>query len=122
MPSASRDQIFRSLSSSFDDLGRPFLRAADVGEVDAVQQHGELGGVELGAEGVLVELREAKAALLKALVEDDEAAVVPGEDLHPVPPPRDEDEEVAGEDVLLPAGADERRQAVNRLAVMQSTA
>lgn len=91
-------------------------------EVDAVQQHGELSGVELSAQGALVELGQAEAALLEALVEDDEAAVVPGEDLHPVPPPGDEDEEVAREDVLLPAAADERRQPVYRVPLMRCTA
>jgi len=87
-----------------------------VGEVDAVKQHGELGGIELRPEGTLVELGQPEAPLLQALVEDDEAAVVPGEDLHPVPPAGHEDEEVAGVDVLLPAAADERRQAVDRVA------
>ena len=87
-----------------------------MGEVDAVEEHGELGRVELRAEGILVELGQAEASLLQTLVEDDEAAVVPGEDLHPVPPARDENEEVAGEDVLLPAAPDERHQAVDGVA------
>jgi len=87
-----------------------------VGEVDAVEEHGELGGVELSAQGALVELGQAEAALLEPLIEDDEAAAVPGEHLHPVPPPGDEDEEVAGEDVLLPAAADQRHQPIYRVA------
>ena len=87
-----------------------------MGDVDAVQQHGELRGLQLGAEGALVEDGEAEAALLQAFVEDDEAAVVPGEDFHPVAAAGDEDEEVAGVDVFAPAAADEGGEAVDAVA------
>jgi len=38
-----------------------------VGEVNAIQEHRQLGGVELGTQGAFVELREAEATLLEAL-------------------------------------------------------
>jgi hypothetical protein len=63
-----------------------------------------------------VKLRQLETALLEPLVVDDEAPVVPGENLHPVPPARDEDEEVAGVDILPPASADDGGQAVDALA------
>jgi len=91
-----------------------------VGQLDAIEQHGELGGIEAGAEGSLVERREAKAAPLETLVEDDEAAAVPGQHLHPVPAAGDENEEVAGVDVLVPPGADKVGQAVDALAKIDS--
>jgi hypothetical protein len=80
----------------------PFPRAADVREVDAFEEHRELGGVELSAERVLVHPWFAEAALLKALVIEDEAAAVPGEHLRAVALLREEDEEVPREEVLLP--------------------
>lgn len=87
-----------------------------MGDVDAVEQHGELCRVELRAQGVLVKRGQAETALLKALVDDDEAPGVPGEDLHPVAPARDEDEEVAGVDVLVPAGAHDGGEAIDAVA------
>ena len=84
-----------------------------MGEVDAVEQHRELGGVELDAQRVVLKRREPKAALLEALVGEDEAATVPREDLHPVLAPGDEDEEVAAVDVLLPRAAHDGREPVD---------
>ena len=76
-----------------------------MGEVDAVEQHAQLRRVELRAERVGLEVRQPEAALLEALVIEDEAAAVPAEDLHLVAALADEDEEVAGEDVFLPLAA-----------------
>ena len=87
-----------------------------MGEVDAVEEHRQLGGVQLGAQGLLVEGGEPEAPLLQPFVDDDEAAVVPAEDFAPVPATGDEDEEVAGVDVLAPAGPDHGHQAVDAVA------
>jgi len=55
-----------------------------VGEIDAIEQHRQLGRIELGAERAFVEGREPETALLQPLVVEDEAAVVPGQDLHSI--------------------------------------
>lgn len=85
-------------------------------DVDAVEHHRQLRGLELRAERALVKRRQTESALLEPLVEDDETAVVPGQHLHPVAPSRDEDEEVAGVDVFLPARAHQRGKAVDAVA------
>ena len=71
-------------------------------EVDAIEQHRQLGGVELRSQRIVLEDGQPESALLEPLVRDDEAAAVPGEDLHPVASPGDEDKQVAGVDVYLP--------------------
>ena len=85
-------------------------------EIDAVEEHRELRGVELRAERVVLEYGESEAALLQPLVVKDEAAVVPGEDLHPVSATRDEGEQVPGEDVLPPVSAHDRGKPVDAVA------
>jgi hypothetical protein len=45
------------LSIAFSHLWRPLLRTADVRDVDAIQQHGQLRGVELRAERFVMEGR-----------------------------------------------------------------
>ena len=84
-------------------------------EVDAIEQHGELGGVELGAERALMNRRQTEATLLEALVGQEKSTVVPGEDLHPVTSLRDEDEEVPCVEVLLPLSADDGGEPVDRI-------
>jgi hypothetical protein len=92
---------------------KPLFRSADTGDVDAVEQHRELGGIEARGNLRVADRRKAKTALLKALVVDDEAAVIPCENFRAVSSARDEDEKVAGEHVLSPAGPHERDQAVD---------
>lgn len=82
-------------------------------EVDAVEEHGELGGIQLSAQSAIVDERSPEAALLEPLVIEDESTRVPGEDLRPVRLLREEDEEAAGVKVLLPFVADERAEAVD---------
>jgi hypothetical protein len=96
--------------------GDPLLGAADAGDVDAVEEHRELAALESSAESVLTEVRETEAALLEALVIEDEATIVPGEHLGSVAAPADEDEEVAGVEVLLPLVADDGGESVNGIA------
>ena len=96
--------------------GDPLLGASDAREVDAVEEHRELAALESSAERVLTEVRETEAALLEALVIEDEAAVVPGEHLGPVAAAADEDEEVAGVEVLLPLVADDGGESVDGIA------
>lgn len=61
----------------------PLLSATHAREVDAVEQHGELCRVELHGRLPIDSGGPAEATALEALVEDDEAAVVPGEDFTP---------------------------------------
>lgn len=82
-------------------------------DVDSVEQHGQLRGNQLRSQGLLGEGRQAEAALLQALAGEHEAARVPGESLHLVPASRDEDEEVAGVEVLFPLGTHNRRQPID---------
>ena len=96
--------------------GDPLLGAADTGEVDAVEKHRELAALQSSPERTIAEGRKTKASLLETLVEQDEAAVVPGEHLRPVPAAADEDEEVAGVDVFLPLVADDGGQPVDAVA------
>jgi hypothetical protein len=96
--------------------GDPLLRASDARDVDAVEEHRELAALESSAESVLTEVREAEAALLEALVIEDEASVVPGKHLGPVAASADEDEEVAGVEVLLPLVADDGGKPVDGIA------
>ncbi len=104
------------MSIPFLHLRRPLLGAADPRHVDAVEEHRELGGIERRAESAILKGRQPEAPLLEALVEDDEAPAVPGEDLHPVAPAGHEDEEMPGEDVLVPVGADDGFKTVDALA------
>jgi hypothetical protein len=87
-----------------------------VREVDAIEQHAELGRIQSGAQRVRLEERDPEAALLEAFVIEDEATAVPGEDLHLVAALADEDEEVAGEDIFLPLAAHHHREAVDAVA------
>ncbi len=57
-----------------------------------------------------------EAAGLEALVEDDEAAVVPSEDFHAVAAAREEDEVAAGVDVFAPCALDDARESVDAIA------
>ena len=84
--------------------------------VDTVEEHRQLSGVELHAQRVVLERRKPKPALLEALVREDEAAVVPCEDLHAVALLRDENEQVPGEDVLLPRVLNQRHEPVDAVA------
>lgn len=96
--------------------GDPLLGPADAGQVDAVEQHGELAALQPGPERAVAESRESEASLLEPLVEEDEAAVVPGQHLRPVTPAADEDEEVAGVEVFLPLVADDGGEPVDAVA------
>ena len=53
---------------------------------------------------------------IQPLVDEDEAALVPGQDLHPVGAPRHEHEEEAGVGVLLQLLLDDGHQAVDGLS------
>lgn len=77
-------------------------------QIDSIEEHRQLGRIELRPERAFVDFRDSEAPPLKALVVHDEAAIVPAEDLRPVALLRDEDEEVASVEVLLEAVADDR--------------
>ena len=96
--------------------GDPLLGTADTREVDAVEQHGELAALQPRSERAFTKGRETEAALLEALVEQHEAAVVPGQHLGPVAAAADEDEEVPGVQVLLPLVADDGGKPIDAVA------
>jgi hypothetical protein len=83
-------------------LRPPLLWPPDVRQVDTVEEHRELGGIQLGSKSVIADCRKSKAALFKPLVGDHEATRIPGENLQPVPPTRNENEKMAGVNVLFP--------------------
>jgi len=87
-----------------------------VAVVDSIQQHGQLRGIELNSQRVLGNRRHSKPALLEALVIENEAAPIPGENLHPVAASTDESEEVSRVDVLLPLAAHDRAEPVDALS------
>ncbi len=96
--------------------GDPLFRPADAGQVDAVEEHGELATLEPRTQSVLAKLRQPEASLLEPLVIEDEAAVVPSEHLRLVTAPANEDEEVAGVEVFLPLVADDGGQSIDGIA------
>jgi hypothetical protein len=84
-----------------------------VGQVDATQEHGKLGGIQLdgGASGDAV--GDLKRAGLESLVPDDQTVGVPMKHLDAITPAVEEKEEMAGKEVLLGKGlADESGEAV----------
>lgn len=85
-------------------------------QVDSIEQHRELSGVELGPERAFVEGWQLEATLLQAFVGEDKAAVVPGEYFYAVSPARKEDEEMAHVQVFLPLRADQRAEPVDAFA------
>ncbi len=64
---------------------------------------------------VPLDVRQLELAALEPVVEQDEAALLPGEDLHPVRPPREEDEQVPGVGILAEFLKDDAHQAVDGL-------
>jgi hypothetical protein len=93
--------------------GRPLHGAPHARDVDSVEQHRELGRLDAQLLGAVFDGRYAKAACLEAFVEDNEAAVIPGQDLHPVPPARNEDEERAAVDIFLPRALHEPHEPID---------
>ena len=84
-------------------------------EVDAIEQHSERGRVDLGLLCTHGDARKAEASLLEALVVEDEAAAVPGEDLDAVAATAAEDEEMAAVQVMS-ASAHEAPEPVDAAA------
>jgi hypothetical protein len=93
--------------------GRPLHRAPHPRNVDTVEQHRELGRLDAQLLGAVFDDRHAKASSLEAFVEDDEAAIIPGQDLHAVAPARNENEERAAVDIFLPCALYEPHQPIN---------
>lgn len=83
------------------------LETTNALDIDAVEQHRELGCVELHV--VLTPARMPEAPSLEALVPEHEATLVEGQDLRSVPTSRDEDEQIAAEWILA-CGYDESVQ------------
>ena len=112
------------LSGIFPDfLGPPVSFAlTGVGQVDAAQEHGELGGLQLngGAWGDTV--GDLERAGFEPLVPDDQPVGVPMKHLDAITSSVEEEEEMTGEKVLLGEGlADESGEAVERWRFMMTS-
>src|SRR6516164_11649603 len=86
------------------------LEAADVLDIDAVEDHLQLAGRQF--QGAGVGRGEVGAAALQALVPDAHAVAVPVEDLEAVGLAVEEDEQVARERVGVELGPNQPREAV----------
>ena len=88
------------------------LGASDPTHVDAVEQHGQLGGVHLDRAPVLSEPWCAKSATLEPFVIENEAAAIPKQDLAAVGSTPQKHEQMPGEQVHAPLPTDNAAQAV----------
>lgn len=104
--------LFAGLRGGPARLRLPGLRALRSGDVEASEQHRELGAIEHDAVGTSDYAWHAKAATRESLVIDDKAAAIPEEHLHAIASSTDEDEEVAGERVKTERVLHERVEAV----------
>ena len=95
---------------------RPLVGPPHARHVDAVEQHRELRGVDAQRLVIVLDYGHAETPGFESLVKDDEAAVVPGQDFHPVATARDENEERAAIDVFLPLALHESHQPVDAAA------
>jgi len=86
--------------------------AAGRGQIEASEQHRQLGPVEHDAVGPRFDIGHAESALGQTLIVDDEAASVPEEDLHAIDPPADEYEEVPLERIHAESRSHKRGQAI----------
>ena len=88
------------------------LGASDPTHVDAIEQHGQLGGVHLDRAPVVSEAWSTKTAFLEPFVIDDEAAAIPKQDLAAVSSTPQKHEQMPGEQIHAPLPADNAAQAV----------
>lgn len=80
--------------------------------VDAVEQHGQLGGVHLDRAAIVGEAWRSKSAALEPLVVNDQASAVPKQDLAAVTTTPQEDEQMPGEEVHSPLSTNDAAQTV----------
>lgn len=113
MPSLPLDHFRRRLSIPLRARWLPLLWTTDAARVDPREQHRELRRVERHTDRIRRNVGQPKAAALEPLVVEDEPAVIPAQYLHAVAATSDEDEEVPGEDILLPLVTDDRHQTVD---------
>ena len=78
-------------------------------------KHRELRRVDLDGHRGRVHVRQLELAALESFVDEDEAAHVPGEDLHAVAAARDEDKEVSRVGVFRELLLHDGHQAIDRL-------
>src|SRR5262249_36255403 len=92
------------------------------GQVDPVENQGQVSGRELDPRGAREwrgtrnRLRVLEATDLKSLVPDDQPVTVKIEDLHAISAPVEEEEEMAGQEVLIEALLDQAGKAVKPFA------
>src|SRR5262247_2755128 len=102
------DQTSTILSIVIMIRRRPSSRLGHTFEIDSVEEHGELAAVELGARRFGVELRHFEATALEPLVDQNEPAAIPVEELGPVQSASKEEEDVSGVWVEVPNGLHQR--------------
>jgi hypothetical protein len=90
----------------------PALGHAYAADVDPVEEHGQLGRLELDGDGAAGDPRQPKAAALQPLVQQHEAAVIPEEHLDAIKPLADENEQMPAVRVELPLGLDDRSKTI----------
>ncbi len=91
------------------------LGPANTGEIDAIEEHLQLGGVQSDRRLELLERRRLEFALFKGFVDDEEAARVPGQDFELRAPFVEKNEEVPAVNVDA-RGFDESRERVESLS------
>src|SRR4051794_32833914 len=101
-----------------DSLGVPVSPALSSGaQVDAAQEHGELGGLQFNGGAGGDAIGDLKRSGLESLVPDDQPVGVPMKHLDAITASVEEEEEMAGEQVLFGEDlADEPGEAVEALS------
>lgn len=90
----------------------PFAGPFHRDDVDPVEEHGQLGGVDGDGGRVGGHARQAESPALEALVVQDEAAPIPEQDLAAVGAAAEEDEEMAAVEIELPLPLNDGGQPV----------
>src|SRR6266581_807472 len=100
---------------------RPLVapRALDAVQIDAVEQHLQVGGADLDA--LSLSRGKTEGAHFEPLVEDDETVFVPVEEFDAVSALIAEDEELTGKRVVLELLANQLGQGVERFAQVGGT-
>jgi hypothetical protein len=80
--------------------------------VDAVEQHGQLGGVHLDRAAIAREARRSKSTELEPLVIEDEAATIPKQNLAAIAAAPQKNEQMPGEEIHAPLPSHDAAQPV----------
>src|SRR5579863_9570405 len=105
-------QLFLRGRSGRERRWLPFARSLHRYDVDSVEQHRQLSGVERDGGRFVGHARQAKSPALETLVIEDEATPIPEEDLAAVGAAAQKNEEMATVEIELPLPVDDGRQPV----------